>query len=493
MQLPIWQPFINEWYTFSLFLMFIFILIGISEVARSMLQWSPESSRKLVHLIVGTLVSACPFIFKSNIPPVVLAGIFIFVNALALKTERFKGMHSTDRFSYGTVYFPIAFLILALFWWEKPITLILSMLIMTFSDTIAAVIGERTPQPRNFRIWNDIKSVEGCLGMFLSSFLIIYIGTDLFAWLFGAAFFIPLPVLIGTSGFVAMIVTLSEAVSSRGSDNFSVPIMAALSYDLFLINYTHGTLNHLLIWAIVSAIVFYGAYKFKSLSESGILSAYVMGIIIFGTGGFIWIVPILTFFVLSSTLSKLPKTENILQKGSRRDIIQVLANGGAATIISVINFYSPNDQLFILYLAAIAAATADTWASEIGLLSPWDPIHITKLKSVIKGTSGGISLLGTLGSVLGATVIGITGVQLGLPVSLLGIIIFTGTAGGLVDSVLGGSIQATFQCTECNNITEKRKHCNLPSMHVSGLYIVDNDMVNFLNTISGIIIVLILV
>jgi len=493
MQLPIWQPFINEWYTFALFFMFIFILIGISEVARSMLQWSPESSRKLVHLIVGTLVSACPFIFKSNIPPVVLAGIFIFVNALALKTERFKGMHSTDRFSYGTVYFPIAFLILALFWWEKPITLILSMLIMTFSDTIAAVIGERTPQPRNFRIWDDIKSVEGCLGMFLSSFLIIYIGTDLFAWLFGAAFFIPLPVLIGTSGFVAMIVTLSEAVSSRGSDNFSVPIMAALSYDLFLINYTHGTLNHLLIWAIVSAIVFYGAYKFKSLSESGILSAYVMGIIIFGTGGFIWIVPILTFFVLSSTLSKLPKTENILQKGSRRDIIQVLANGGAATIISVINFYSPNDQLFILYLAAIAAATADTWASEIGLLSPWDPIHITKLKSVIKGTSGGISLLGTLGSVLGATVIGITGVQLGLPVSLLGIIIFTGTAGGLVDSVLGGSIQATFQCTECNNITEKRKHCNLPSMHVSGLYIVDNDMVNFLNTISGIIIVLILV
>jgi uncharacterized protein (TIGR00297 family) len=493
MQLPIWQPFINEWYTFALFLLFIFILIGISEVARSMLQWSPESSRKLVHLIVGTLVSACPFIFKSNIPPVFLAGVFIFVNALALKTKKFKGMHSTDRASYGTVYFPIAFLILALFWWEKPITLILSMLIMTFSDTIAAVIGERTPQPRNFRIWDDIKSIEGCLGMFLSSFIIIYIGTDLFAWLFGAAFFIPLPILIGTSGFVAMIVTLSEAVSSKGSDNFTVPIMTALSYDIFLINYTHGTLNHLLFWAITSAIVFYGAYKFKSLSKSGVLSAYVMGIIIFGTGGFMWIVPILTFFVLSSALSILPKTENTLEKNPRRDIIQVIANGGAATIISVINFYSPNNLLFIVYLAAIAAATADTWASEIGLLSPWNPIHITKLKSVIKGTSGGISLLGTLGSVLGATVIGITGVQLGLPASLLGIIVFTGTAGGLVDSVIGGSIQATFQCTDCNDITEKRKHCNLPSMHVSGLYILDNDMVNFLNTISGIIIVLILV
>ena len=493
MQLPIWQPFINEWYTFALFLLFIFILIGISEFAQSMLRWNPEFSRKLVHLVVGTMVSACPFIFKSNIPPIVLAGIFIFINALALKTDKFKGIHSTDRFSYGTVYFPIAFLILALFWWEKPITLILSMLIMTFSDTIAAVIGERTTQPRQFRIWEDIKSVEGCLGMFLSSFMIIYIGTDLFAWLFGAAFFIPLPILIGSSGFVAMIVTLSEAVSSKGSDNLSVPIMTALSYDIFLINYTHGTLYYLLVWVITSAIVFYGAYKFKSLSGSGVLSAYVMGIIIFGTGGLMWIVPILTFFVLSSALSKLPKTENTLQKNPQRDIIQVIANGGAATIISVINFYSPNNLLFIVYLAAIAAATADTWASEIGLLSPWNPIHITKLKSVLKGTSGGISLLGTLGSVLGATVIGITGVQLGLPASLLGIIIFTGTAGGLVDSLIGGSIQATFKCTECNNITEKRKHCNLTSMHISGLYIVDNNMVNFLNTISGIIIVLILV
>ena len=166
MQLPIWQPFINEWYTFALFALLIFIVIGISELAQSMLRWNYEFTRKLVHLFVGTIVSTCPLIFKSNIVPIFLASIFIFINALALKTDKFKGIHSTDRFSYGTVYFPIAFLILALFWWEKPITLILSMLIMTFSDTIAAVIGKRTTQPRQFQIWEDIKSVEGCLGMF---------------------------------------------------------------------------------------------------------------------------------------------------------------------------------------------------------------------------------------------------------------------------------------------------------------------------------------
>ena len=111
MQLPIWQPFINEWYTFALFVLLIFIVIGISELAQSMLRWNYEFTRKLVHLFVGTIVSTCPLIFKSNIVPIFLASIFIFINALALKTDKFKGIHSTDRFSYGTVYFPIAFLI----------------------------------------------------------------------------------------------------------------------------------------------------------------------------------------------------------------------------------------------------------------------------------------------------------------------------------------------------------------------------------------------
>ena len=68
MHLPIWQPFTNEWNTFFLFLITIFLLIGISEVARLYLSWKSESTRKLVHIIVGTLVSICPFIFESKFP-----------------------------------------------------------------------------------------------------------------------------------------------------------------------------------------------------------------------------------------------------------------------------------------------------------------------------------------------------------------------------------------------------------------------------------------
>ena len=492
MHLPIWKPFTNEWMTFLLFLITIFLLIGISELSRKYLRWKPESSRKLVHVIVGTLVSICPFIFESNFPPLTLAIVFIIINALALKYETFKGMHSTERVSYGTIYFPFAFLILAAFWWEKPITLVLSILIMTFSDTIAATIGERTVNSRQFKIWKDTKSIEGCVGMFLSSFMIIYVGTDLFAWLFNTAFFIPLPILIGVSGFVAMIVTLSESNSSQGSDNFSVPILAALSYDLYLINYTHGNLFSLLIWSFLSGIVFLFAYKLKSLNKNGVIAAYIMGIIIFGTGGLKWITPIVTFFILSSIISKLSKSDSHLNKGSKRDIIQVLANGGIATILAVINFYEPNENLYILYLAVIAAATADTWASEIGSFNSRDPFHLIRFTRVPKGTSGAISFIGTFGSILGSVVIASIGIIWDISLQLIYLIIITGSLGSLIDSFIGGSIQANFQCLKCDNLTEKRTHCNSTTLHISGVYYIDNDMVNFLNTLSALFIIIII-
>ncbi|HIA23886.1 MAG TPA: hypothetical protein EYN76_05765, partial [Candidatus Marinimicrobia bacterium] len=131
MEMPLFQHFENEWITFGVFFVFIFFLIGIAEFVRSKLKWGPEASRKMVHVIVGIMVACCPLIFRSNIQPITLAAIFIVVNATALNIDAFKGMHDTKRKTFGTVYFPIAFLILAAFFWEKPITLILSMLVMT--------------------------------------------------------------------------------------------------------------------------------------------------------------------------------------------------------------------------------------------------------------------------------------------------------------------------------------------------------------------------
>ncbi len=153
--LPVISPFSSDWITFSIFLTAIFGLIGLSEFARVRLAWPSEVSRKFVHILVGLFVLASPFLFSTNRPPVLLAIIFIAVNLLALRSAAFKGMHTTERKTYGTVYFPIAYLILCLFWWERPITFQVALLLLTFADTATALAGENSRNPEPFRLWQD--------------------------------------------------------------------------------------------------------------------------------------------------------------------------------------------------------------------------------------------------------------------------------------------------------------------------------------------------
>jgi uncharacterized protein (TIGR00297 family) len=329
--------------------------------------------------------------------------------------------------------------------------------------------------------------------MFLSTTLIIYVGTDFFAWFFGAAFFLPMEVLIGCAAFTGMAATLAEATSSKGSDNISTPLVTAITYNIFLINYTHGTLPELLIWTLGSAVIIYMAYKLKSLSTGGTAGAFIMGIFIFGAGGVQWITPILAFFILSSILSKIgKKSAEATQKDSKRDVLQVLANGGVPMIIALVNLYQPSNYAYALFLGAIAAAAADTWATEIGFFSKNKPRHILNFKTVEKGTSGGVTFLGLFGSILGAGVIGLIGMNwlTNFPIYW---IVLAGLIGSLADSILGGSIQAKFHCTVCNKATEKRIHCDIYSDHIHGFKWLDNDGVNFVNTIVGALIVFLLI
>ncbi len=484
MVLPALQLFKNEWLNFGVFFSAILLLIGLSELFRSKLRWPPEVNRKLMHVIVGLMACCCPFIFSSNLPPMALAVVFIIGNGLAQHFKAFKSLHASQRTTYGTVYFPVAFLILVAFFWTKPITLILALLTMTIADTAAAFTGERVSHPLKFKLWHDEKSIQGSTAMFFASALIIYVGTDTFAWLFGAAFFLPIEILIGCAIFIGLLVALAETLSSQGSDNLSVPLVTAVGYELYLTNYTHSTLPLFLTWTIVSALVLYGAYRHRALTPSGAAGAYIMGIFIFGSGGIQWCLPILTFFILSSILSTLGKKfTKSTQKGANRDIVQVLANGTLPVVIAIVNFFRPFDFAYVLYLGVIAAATADTWATEIGFFSRRRPRHILKLQPIPCGTSGGVSLLGFGGSALGAAVIALTGYAwLDDPSPML-LITTIGFGGSVVDSLLGASIQAIFRCQTCGNETEKRIHCKRKTNHRRGWKWLDNNGVNFANTI----------
>jgi len=289
---------------------------------------------------------------------------------------------------------------------------------------------------------------------------------------------LPLPHLLGLAIATGLIATIAEAVSKRGSDNFTLTLAAALGMDLYLTNMQAGSLPALGGWFLFSILLGWGAYKLKALSLSGAFGAFLLGVFMFGSGGWATMLPLITFFVLSSLLSKLAERyaprDDISSKGSRRDIVQVFANGGIPLILALVWYLSDfsAEWLYWAFLASMATATADTWETEIGSFVKQQPVSILTFNPVPRGFSGGVSLLGTLGGLVGAAVIAAVAYLSGSIAwdsHLLLLIILAGFAGTLVDSILGASIQAKFECTVCGKATEKLEHCGQATRHVAGI------------------------
>ena len=170
--------------------------------------------------------------------------------------------------------------------------------------------------------------------MFSSTFIIVLFGTDFMVrFLMHRSIFLFI-YTFRISVFTALCSSLSEMLSYRGSDNFSIPVITFFSYEIFLINYTHGSLIDLLLWTGLSILIFTLSYRLRSVSISGAIGGFLIGILIFGSGGWALISPLVFFFVSSSILSK---TKD--KKDSRRDLLQILANGGLPAFLALTYFF----------------------------------------------------------------------------------------------------------------------------------------------------------
>jgi uncharacterized protein (TIGR00297 family) len=254
------------------------------------------------------------------------------------------------------------------------------------------------------------------------------------------------------------------------------------------------------------------AYKAKSLNKSGAIAAFFTGLIIFGVGGWRWAVLLLAFFITSSALSRAFKKrkqglDEKYSKGNERDAGQVFGNGGIATLFAALHFFFPYETWpWLCFAASLAAVNADTWATELGVLNPNPPRMITNLSKVVeKGTSGGISLIGTFASLTGAALIGLLAYLLqplyiyggtalmAFNIKYLTIVTFAGLAGSLFDSLLGGTVQALYFCPADQKETEKHPlhTCGTETVHIRGWQWLNNDWVNFACGAFGVIIALI--
>lgn len=263
----------------------------------------------------------------------------------------------------------------------------------------------------------------------------------------------------------------------------------------------------------LSACVGLVGYWRGSLTRGGVMGAVLLGTLIFGFGGIVWGALLVAFFASSSVMSHYRARLKAIfadkfQKGSRRDLGQALANGGWAALLAAVSSLWHAPVLFVAFSGALAAVTADTWATEIGVLNPQPPRLITSWHYVPAGTSGGVTLLGTFTALLGAAFIGTAAVvftaiavrwdtslgtasaqQSAQPphwVALVGVTAVSGLVGSLFDSWLGATVQAIYYCDYDGKETERRIHsCGRKTRLLRGHPWVDNDLVNFLASAVG--------
>jgi uncharacterized protein (TIGR00297 family) len=225
---------------------------------------------------------------------------------------------------------------------------------------------------------------------------------------------------------------------------------------------------NVLIGYILSMIIGIAAYERKTLNESGVLTAILVGTLIFAYGGWFAFLFLLIFFVSSAYLN----TYNKEKAPANRNTAQVLANGGFAALFAVLYEITGLNTYYILIFVSIAVSASDTWSSEIGRLAKTKPRNILTRKPMHRGLSGAVTPLGLLASLAAGIIFGGLSYLGHQDVLMMVYIAGFGFLGSLIDSVLG-TIQVKY--TDGTMITEIKSRT---FEHYSGLSWLNNTWVN---------------
>ena len=229
-----------------------------------------------------------------------------------------------------------------------------------------------------------------------------------------------------------------------------------------------------------------------ALDPGGAAPGTAVGTLIFACGGPLFWLVLMVFFVSSTALGMVGKRRkeglhSVNEKGGRRDALQVLANGGMGMLAAVLYRVTGSAAWAAGFAVSFASSNADTWASELGVLSRQEPVSLLTFRRVPRGISGGMSGAGSLASLAGAALIAAVFALINLPLAIVaggflplpGVVTAGGFLGSLIDSILGATAQAQY-AGPGNALTEHRiAEDGTRNTLVRGLAFVDNDVVNF--------------
>lgn len=237
---------------------------------------------------------------------------------------------------------------------------------------------------------------------------------------------------------------------------------------------------------LLATVVASIGWRLAALTGGGALAAIAVGTaILWGTG---WAggAALLVFFAGSSMVSRVTAHATpawVDARGNQRDAIQVFANGGMALLGGLWASRDPVVGMAVV-TGSLAAAAADTWATSLGSLSRRMPRLIHSGRAVPAGTSGGVSLPGIGGGLIGALLVAGAAATMTGNLRLIGLGTAVGVGGMMVDSLLGATLQGRFRCEACALPSERVMHrCGARTEPVGGFAWIGNDAVNLLATI----------
>jgi uncharacterized protein (TIGR00297 family) len=449
-------------------LLIAFTLLFVSaRWARSGLGVRIEISRKYVHVAANLTGAALPYLMTRA---TLMAAAALFVPMLIAMAHRslLPGVVDRERSVDGPVMALCAYGIL-LVCAPSEIAIAVPMCVAGLADGVAGLLGSRTGVPR---MSGSHRSWIGTTGAFIAAFFIVSIAHS-------AASVWPLALTVGL--VVAAVAASIEVASPSQLDNFTLPIGTFVALQIAADWQIADVLPRLGEFTASVAIAVL-AVRRRWLTVPGAFALTVVALFSFWTIGWRGVFILAVFFVMSSLLTRFRPDRAIQDDAAHgRGVRQVFAIAAPPLTFSLV-FWATGYNLWALaFVTAVAVACADTFATEIGRFSRREPILVTSLKRVPRGTSGGVSVLGTLASVGGAALICFTASVLGLIApTMLGITITLGVIGALADSVLGATLQEHWACLDCGVVQETRPSCHHGARRIAGLPFLNNEAVNFL-------------
>lgn len=424
-------------------------------------------ARKIPHALCGIFVAVAAFQITSL--AVAIGVLIVTAAALAVGVERrlvpdiLDGTRGRD---YGLVGFAVGVLGAAVVFWPDRPAIAAGVLVLGLADAGAALVGNRFGR-HPVAVGQAVRTLEGS-----AAFVAIASAISLVFMLVGFGSSVQMAVAV--SAFVGLTTSAIELLVLPAADNLLITPWVAL-----LLHVGHNLQSGEAFRWLAAAIVAFGAVpltvRLRWLDLPGAIGAALVTAVAIGLGGWVWIVPVATFFILTSLLTAYRRAKRIT---SMRGLNQVVVNGMLPVMVPVIGYaLTAHQAWFFVYIGGIAASTADSWASEIGRLSTKSPVSLRTRHRVPGGTSGAVSALGFVATWLGGLTIGVVGAIIGNPAMIV-VGMAAGVAGSLLDSALGATVQGRFLCPACHAALEDRRHCGVQGELSSGYRWIDNDVVN---------------